>query len=103
MTKLVFLVTATAILMVATPVSATVTVPVRDDPPAQQLQPGAPPSATAALIDAIVPAPVKHYVLRQVSPSQATPEPATWAMMTIGFGAIGIAIRRRRKSINQAT
>jgi hypothetical protein len=28
----------------------------------------------------------------------AVPEPATWAMMLFGFGAIGIATRRRRKS-----
>jgi hypothetical protein len=25
------------------------------------------------------------------------PEPATWAMMLIGFGAIGGALRRRQK------
>ncbi|MBA2466428.1 MAG: PEPxxWA-CTERM sorting domain-containing protein, partial [Sphingomonas sp.] len=27
----------------------------------------------------------------------AVPEPATWAMMLIGFGATGAAMRRRRK------
>lgn len=27
----------------------------------------------------------------------AVPEPATWAMMLLGFGAIGIAVRRSRK------
>ena len=27
----------------------------------------------------------------------AVPEPATWAMMLIGFGAIGVSLRRRRK------
>lgn len=27
----------------------------------------------------------------------ATPEPATWAMLILGFGAVGVAIRRRRK------
>ena len=26
----------------------------------------------------------------------AVPEPATWAMMIIGFGGAGVAIRRRR-------
>jgi hypothetical protein len=29
---------------------------------------------------------------------QAVPEPATWAMMLIGFGGIGMAMRRRRPS-----
>jgi len=27
----------------------------------------------------------------------AVPEPATWAMMIIGFGAVGVAMRRRRR------
>ena len=30
------------------------------------------------------------------TPSAAVPEPATWAMMLIGFGAAGYALRRRR-------
>jgi hypothetical protein len=30
-------------------------------------------------------------------PTTAVPEPATWAMMLLGFGAIGFAARRRRK------
>lgn len=29
----------------------------------------------------------------------AVPEPASWAMMLLGFGAIGIAMRRRRRSL----
>ena len=29
--------------------------------------------------------------------SSAVPEPATWAMMIIGFGGAGVAIRRRRR------
>jgi hypothetical protein len=28
---------------------------------------------------------------------QAVPEPASWAMMLIGFGAMGLAVRRRRR------
>lgn len=30
-------------------------------------------------------------------PNSAVPEPATWAMMLFGFGAIGFGMRRRRK------
>lgn len=30
------------------------------------------------------------------------PEPATWAMMLIGFGGIGAAVRRRRKPLSMA-
>ena len=32
------------------------------------------------------------------SPTTAVPEPATWAMMLLGFGGIGMAMRRSRKS-----
>ena len=31
----------------------------------------------------------------------AVPEPATWVMMLLGFGAVGIAIRRRREGLPQ--
>ena len=31
----------------------------------------------------------------------AVPEPATWAMMLIGFGAMGVSMRRRRRTQNQ--
>jgi hypothetical protein len=27
----------------------------------------------------------------------SAPEPATWAMMIVGFGAAGVALRRRQK------
>lgn len=30
---------------------------------------------------------------------QAVPEPATWAMMLLGFGAVGFAMRRRRTPV----
>ena len=33
-----------------------------------------------------------------IRPAVAVPEPATWAMMLIGFGAVGYSIRRRRRS-----
>lgn len=35
--------------------------------------------------------------LRLVLASGAVPEPATWAMMLLGFGGIGFAMRRRRR------
>ncbi len=36
--------------------------------------------------------------LRVRGPVGAVPEPATWAMMLLGFGGIGYSMRRRRKS-----
>lgn len=33
---------------------------------------------------------------------EAVPEPATWAMMIIGFGTIGAMLRRRRKAASRA-
>jgi hypothetical protein len=35
----------------------------------------------------------------QVSVTQAVPEPATWAMMIVGFGGIGYALRRQKKLV----
>lgn len=35
--------------------------------------------------------------LEVLGPVGAVPEPATWAMMIIGFGAVGFAMRRRQK------
>jgi len=32
----------------------------------------------------------------------AVPEPSTWAMMLLGFGAIGFSMRRKRPSLLQA-
>jgi hypothetical protein len=33
---------------------------------------------------------------RRVGPTAAIPEPATWAMMILGFGGVGYLVRRRR-------
>ena len=34
--------------------------------------------------------------------TSAVPEPATWAMMLVGFGGMGAALRSRRKVANIA-
>jgi hypothetical protein len=33
---------------------------------------------------------------------EAVPEPATWAMMIMGFGAAGSVVRRRRQALAKA-
>lgn len=38
------------------------------------------------------------FKLRSVTVDAAVPEPGTWAMMLIGFGAIGTAMRRARRA-----
>jgi hypothetical protein len=35
--------------------------------------------------------------------STAVPEPASWAMMLVGFGGLGVAMRTRRKALVAAT
>jgi len=46
--------------------------------------------------------PHERWGLRSFSVS-AVPESATWAMMIIGFGGVGVAMRRRRKDELQVT
>ena len=36
------------------------------------------------------------FKLSSISVTPAVPEPGTWAMMLIGFGAVGVAMRRRK-------
>jgi hypothetical protein len=38
-----------------------------------------------------------------VSPASAAPEPANWARMLIGFGAMGLVLRRRPGGMAGAT
>jgi PEP-CTERM motif-containing protein len=40
----------------------------------------------------------QNVLLGGLSLTQAVPEPATWAMMLLGFGAMGVAFRRRRRT-----
>ncbi len=37
------------------------------------------------------------FKLTAITVTPAVPEPGTWAMMLIGFGGVGVALRRRRK------
>jgi len=37
--------------------------------------------------------------LNVVFADSAVPEPSTWAMMLLGFGSIGVALRRRRRKV----
>ena len=39
------------------------------------------------------------FKLTSIDVTAAVPEPSTWAMMLLGFGAIGVASRRRRKTL----
>ncbi len=41
---------------------------------------------------------VRQIRLDQVAAVGSVPEPATWAMMLFGFGAIGVGMRRRRRT-----
>ena len=40
------------------------------------------------------------FRLDNISVNAAVPEPGTWAMMLIGFGAMGVSMRRRRRTQN---
>lgn len=39
----------------------------------------------------------KNFLLGGMTMTAAVPEPATWAMMLLGFGAMGVSLRRRRR------
>jgi hypothetical protein len=41
-------------------------------------------------------------VSKIITVNQAVPEPATWAMMLVGFGGIGMAMRRRKVNVRFA-
>lgn len=48
--------------------------------------------------------PIAFFEVKQMTfngvDTPAVPEPATWAMMLLGFGGIGMAMRRRRRTSN---
>ena len=44
----------------------------------------------------------KNVLLKSATLS-AAPEPATWALMIVGFGGIGAAVRRRRTQVAATT
>lgn len=43
-----------------------------------------------------------QFFLDNITITQAVPEPATWTMMLLGFGAIGFAMRRRKPALAMA-
>lgn len=45
---------------------------------------------------------INAFETSNFSVGSAVPEPATWAMMLIGFGGIGFSMRRRRRNPQQA-
>lgn len=40
-----------------------------------------------------------NYLMTAADATAAVPEPATWAMMLLGFGALGFALRRNREQV----
>ncbi|MGH6964235.1 MAG: PEPxxWA-CTERM sorting domain-containing protein [Phenylobacterium sp.] len=70
----------------APPVVVVVVAPTSEQPP-----PGPPPPEAR-------PTPVQSLVApTQLAAVAAVPEPGTWSMLILGFGAIGAALRRRRR------
>ena len=45
---------------------------------------------------------INAFEVSNFTVGSAVPEPATWAMMLIGFGGIGFSMRRRRRNPQQA-
>jgi hypothetical protein len=43
--------------------------------------------------------PILDYMAVDITPLGGVPEPATWAMMLLGFGSLGAALRRRRRAV----
>ena len=57
-----------------------------------------PPSAVPVTVrDAVIDL-LRQFGIDRVFVTAAVPEPGTWAMMLLGFGAIGFSMRRRRHS-----
>lgn len=69
-----------------------VVTPVTPVTPIETVTPPAPPAPQ----DQPPPAPVVLVQTPTVAPPAAIPEPGTWAMLLLGFAAVGAAIRRRR-------
>lgn len=45
---------------------------------------------------------IGELAFRSAAPTGAVPEPSSWALMLIGFGAVGFAMRRRRADATRA-
>ena len=66
---------------------------------------GAATTATLSLVNANTEPAGNDFALDDVflgTQSSVVPEPATWAMMLLGFGAIGLTSRRRKHVLSQA-
>jgi hypothetical protein len=75
---------------------------VPDDPPPPVVvvivdTPPPPPPPVPPPADPPRPAPVVIVQTLAATPPAAIPEPGTWAMLLLGFGAIGAALRARRR------
>ena len=55
------------------------------------------PLMTGAWNDTVVNNPTQGYIVEYSLPPGAVPEPTTWALMILGFGGVGAAIRRRAR------
>ena len=74
----------------APPIIVVVVTPTIESPPPGPSPPETRPAPAVAVAQNLT-------VTGLAAPLAAVPEPGTWAMLVLGFGAIGAAVRRRRR------